>query len=138
MRPEVFLDSAFAIALSVAKDDYHKKAIELANEITDSEINMVTTRAVILEIGNALAKTKYRSAAVQLIKSLEEDPKVIIIHLTEEIFSKAFALYQKSLDKDWGITDCASFIVMEECKINEALTTDEHFRQAGFKPLLLE
>ncbi len=31
--------------------------------------------------------------------------------------------------------DCTSFIVMRELKINQALTTDHHFRQIGF-PIL--
>jgi predicted nucleic acid-binding protein len=34
------------------------------------------------------------------------------------------------------LTDCVSFIVMEDRGINEALTTDEHFQQAGFQVLM--
>jgi predicted nucleic acid-binding protein len=41
-----------------------------------------------------------------------------------------------NMDKPWGLTDCLSFIVMQERGITEALTADEHFRQAGFVPLL--
>jgi predicted nucleic acid-binding protein len=46
--------------------------------------------------------------------------------------------YSQRLDKEWGLTDCVSFIVMQDRKITEALTTDEHFEQAGFRALLLE
>jgi predicted nucleic acid-binding protein len=35
------------------------------------------------------------------------------------------------------LTDCTSFVMMTENNLTEALTTDEHFRQAGFKALLL-
>jgi hypothetical protein len=39
-------------------------------------------------------------------------------------------------DKEWGLIDCMSFIVMQDRGITEALTADDHFNQAGFKALL--
>jgi hypothetical protein len=39
-------------------------------------------------------------------------------------------------DKDWSLIDCISFVVMEEEGIQEALTADQHFEQAGFTALL--
>jgi predicted nucleic acid-binding protein len=36
------------------------------------------------------------------------------------------------------MTDCLSFVVMEERSVLEALTADHHFPQAGFRALLLE
>ncbi len=99
---------------------------------------MITTRAVILEIGNALAKLHYRAAAIELLDSLEEDPNVKIIALSEELYNRAMEFYRQRPDKEWGLTDCVSFVVMQDYGIKEALTTDEHFRQAGFRALLIE
>lgn len=42
------------------------------------------------------------------------------------------------MDKEWGMTDCISFVVMQDMGIIDALTTDDHFRQAGFRALLIE
>ncbi|MFM6264927.1 MAG: PIN domain-containing protein, partial [Dolichospermum sp.] len=39
-------------------------------------------------------------------------------------------------DKEWGLVDCISFIVMQDRGISDALTTDIHFQQAGFRALL--
>jgi predicted nucleic acid-binding protein len=39
-------------------------------------------------------------------------------------------------DKAWSLTDCTSFVVMRQHRLTEALTTDHHFEQAGFKMLL--
>ena len=39
-------------------------------------------------------------------------------------------------DKKWSLTDCVSFLVMKEENIEEALSADKHFTQAGFKILL--
>ena len=99
---------------------------------------MITARAVILEIGNALAKLRYRAAAIELLNSIEEDPNIEIIPLSEELYEKPIELYRQRQDKEWGITDCISFVVMQDHKLTKALTTDEHFQQAGFKALLLE
>ena len=84
----------------------------------------------------ALAKQRYRYAAIELLTSLEADPNVEIISLTEDLYQRAFHIYEQRTDKEWGITDCISFIVMQERGITAALTTDEHFEQAGFLALL--
>jgi len=134
---EVFLDAAYAIALSAPRDQYHDHAVEVAEELEAREALLVTTRAVMLEIGNALAKLRYRAAAVELLISLEEDPNVEIVPISEELYARGFQLYQERQDKEWGLTDCISFVVMQDRGLVGALTTDEHFDQAGFRALLL-
>lgn len=136
MPNEVFLDTAYAIALSVESDEHHARAEELADLLEAAATRLVTTRAVLLEIGNALSKKRYRKAAVELLDSLEHDPQVEILSLTEELYEKALELFRNRPDKEWGLVDCVSFVVMQERGLTEALTTDEHFEQAGFHPLL--
>lgn len=97
---EVFLDAAFAIALSAPKDQYHERAKMLAEQIDTQGTQMITTRAVVLEIGNALAKSKYREKSVELLNSLEEDPSVEIVPLSENLYERAFKLYQERPDKE--------------------------------------
>jgi hypothetical protein len=133
-----FLDASFAIALSSPNDRYYGLAEELSEQIQKTRAKMVTTRAVILEIGNALAKMRYRKAAIELLEAIEEDPNVEIVPVSEELYKLVFDLYKKRTDKEWGLTDCISFVVMQEYELNDALTADEHFRQAGFRVLLLE
>lgn len=135
---EVFLDTSYAIALASPKDQYHGRAEALAEQLEQNRTRLVTTRAVLLEIGGALARQRYRSAAVELLDSLEKDPSVEIIPLSESLYAKAFQLYRDRPDKEWSLTDCVSFVVMQDRGLTEALTTDDHFRQAGFRALLLE
>jgi len=138
MRREVFLDASFAIALSSARDDFHTRAVLLAAQLHEAGTQLVTTRAVLLEIGNALSKQRYRSAAIQLLNAVEADSDVEIVPLSERLYARAFKLYRERPDKEWGLTDCISFAVMDERGLTEALTADEHFRQAGFRVLLRE
>lgn len=133
---EVFLDAAYAIALSVANDQHHEQAMALRAELKLAPKRLVTTRAVLLEIGNALAKARYRVAAMQLLDSIDGDPDVEIVPMSEELYERAIELYRSRLDKEWGITDCVSFVVMQDRGLTSALTTDEHYQQAGFRALL--
>ena len=80
---EVFLDTAYAIALSSPQDLFHRRANKLADRIEAEGTRLVTTRAVLLEIGNALPKQRYREAAIRLLVALEADPGVDIIPLSE-------------------------------------------------------
>lgn len=82
---EVFLDTSFAIALSSVTDQNHVLAVKLANQIETNRTRLVTTQAILLEIGNALSKQRYRVAASQLLESLETDPSVEVVLLTNSL-----------------------------------------------------
>ncbi|MCL4708412.1 hypothetical protein KJ068_24905 [bacterium] len=64
------------------------------------------------------------------------DDDVEILSVDSELFSKAFKSYSSRIDKEWGVTDCISFVVMKDRKLKDALTSDHHFEQAGFQALL--
>jgi uncharacterized protein len=138
MMSEMFLDSSFAIALSAASDQYHRRAVEISGVIEAQGTRLITTHAVLLEIGNALSRQRYRRAAIQLLKSLHADPSILLVSLSDSLYQRAFQLFEGRWDKEWGMTDCLSFVVMEERSVHEALTADHHFRQAGFRALLLD
>jgi len=136
MKDNVFLDTAFVIASAIESDAYHEKALELLKEIRALGIQMVTTHAIVLEIGNALARLRYRSLAIAALDSMETDDKVKIIPLTEDLLETGYKLFRSRTDKEWGLVDCVSFVAMKQLGITEALTTDQHFQQAGFTALL--
>ncbi len=134
----VFLDTGFAIALLAPRDQYHKNALILANQIRQNKVKIITSDAVLLEIGAALAKSAYRSAAVKFIDSLRADSNVEIVSLDRQLFNSAYQLFRERTDKEWSLADCASFIIMKERCIVQALAADDHFAQSGFVPLLLK
>ena len=135
---EVFLDTSYALALSAPTDQYHSRALRLADELEAAKARLLTTRAVLLEIGNALARQRYRPAAVRLLHALETDPGVEVLPLSEDLYSRALVLYCSRPDKEWGLIDCISFVVMSDRGLTKALTADEHFQQCGFRALLRE
>jgi len=138
MMNELFLDTSFSVGLVSPRDQIHEKAIDWSDKIEESKVLVVTTQAVLLEIGNALSKSAFRRVGIGLLKNLANDPNTIIISLTDEIYNRAFELFRDRADKEWSLVDCVSFVVMRERNIEAALTADEHFIQAGFRALLRE
>ena len=130
-----FLDTAYVIALLNPRDAYHRKAKMLLPRMHTAQ-EVWTTEAILTELGNAVACSN-RSAAVAFINSCYVTSNVKIVTIDRVLFRRAVEFYHSREDKEGGLTDCISFIVMEDYGLTEALTADEHFQQAGFQALLL-
>ena len=135
-NPEVFLDSSYVIALALATDAHHPISLELSRQIAARRTKIITTRAVLLEIGNALAKAHSRQACIRLINALTISSTTEIVPLTEDLLAQSWELFCQRPDKDWSWTDCISFVVMKERGLKQALTSDSHFEQTGYIALL--
>ena len=129
MPETVFVDTGYILALVNENDQQHAEAVALSEQFDGRPI--VVTDAVLLEIGNALSRMD-RDAAVQIIEDLRESPAVTVLNLTPELFESAFDLYRGHTDKQWGLVDCVSFVVMHSLGLTTALAFDQHFVQAGF------
>ena len=79
-----------------------------------------------------------RTTAAQMVRELEARRDIEIVPQTEAQFRAAVERYDISNDQRWSLTDSASFLVMEERGITEALAHDRDFEQAGFVALLRE
>lgn len=96
----------------------------------------VTTTAVLTELADGFARSGDRNAIVRFISDLRGDLDIDIVTADEALFEAGMQLYASRPDKDWSLTDCMSFVVMQQQGILEALTGDRHFEQAGFIALL--
>ncbi len=132
---KIFVDTFYVVALVNTRDEFHEKAKELVFEFDDQLL--LTTDAVLLEVGNALARNN-KQKSIEIINQFVSSKEIEIVRLDETLFNKAFELYKNHADKSWGLVDCISFIVMREQNITAALTCDKHFAQAGFRALMLD
>lgn len=99
---------------------------------------IVTTNYIVTELV-ALMNSPLRiprPIIVNFIESLKTSPYVEIIHIDHSLDGQAWQLLKNREDKDWSLVDCASFVLMKQYGITEAMTTDHHFEQAGFVRLL--
>ena len=134
----VFADAGYWIALFNPRDRLHEIATAVSQAIQNRPI--VTSQLVLMEFLNYYASLGqiFRQQAVEVARNLQQYPNVEVVPLSDEQFEAALTMYAQRQDKTWGLIDCASFLIMQQRRIAEALAYDEHFRQAGFIPLLRE
>ena len=124
-----FADSFYFIALLSPRDRAREKAIELGKRVSG---HFVTTDAVLLEVGDAVCAPRDRQRTATYLRALWTHPRMKVYPVDRSLMDRGLALYESRPDKEWSLTDCISFLVMEEEGIQEALTGDRHFEQAGF------
>jgi uncharacterized protein len=132
-----FADTSFWIALSSRRDQYHAQALAWHATVMQTGSKIVTTEAILWEWLNALAHASTRGIAAEGYRRAHVDSLVEVVPFEPDLAGAAVSLYGNRTDKDWSLTDCLSFVVMQRRGIAEALTNDHHFEQAGLKGLML-
>lgn len=128
-----FADTFFFLALLNRRDlHYHTRALEL-NRV---DRPIVTSAWILIELGDHLCDARNRHLFKELRAALAIDRRFQIVDAAQSLLDRAIDLYDRRTDKEWSLTDCSSFVLMEEQGITEALTADHHFEQAGFTALL--
>ncbi|MGC8638995.1 MAG: type II toxin-antitoxin system VapC family toxin [Isosphaeraceae bacterium] len=140
-KERLFLDTAFIQALINRRDQYHEKAKTMFPRVRRAR-SVLLTEAILIEVGNALSRFD-RTAAVEFLDSCLGEREAATANLTivpvdTALLSRGVDLYRSTPDKEWGLTDCISFVVMRENGLIDAVTTDRHFTQAGFRAMMLE
>jgi predicted nucleic acid-binding protein len=133
VKPAVFIDTGYFLALVNRRDKYHREAQEISKVIRPP---FVTSQAVLMELGNALSRPPARTLGMGALQQIRMDSGIEVLTIDRELFAGAVALYRSRPDKSWGLTDCTSFLLMRQRSLTEVLTTDRHFEQAGFVSLL--
>lgn len=132
----VFADADYWVALLNPLEELNEKAKRVSTRL--HPLRIVTSEMVLVEVLNVMGSRgeAIRSKACEAIRRLRENPNVTVAPQTSVQFSEALAFYCGHRDQEWSQTDCASFQIMREIGLIEALTYDHHFQQAGFVALL--
>ncbi len=132
----VFADTGYWIAALDPSDGLHEKAQAVTEQM--GPIQILTTDMVLVELLTSMSgRGEYnRRLAAETVRALMTSPDVEVVEQTRAQFEAAVARYACRLDQQWSVTDCASFLLMEERYVKEALAYDRHFEQAGFVALL--
>ena len=132
----LLLDTVFIQALLNRRDQYHAQAKAFLPQVRAAK-EVWVTEAVLIEVGNALSAVN-RTATVQFIEQCYHTPNLRVVTVDPLLLTRALQLYHERPDKTWGLTDCISFVVMQEQGLTDAVTADEHFVQVGYRALLRE
>lgn len=133
---QVFVDTAAWIALLNTSDRLHDQARCVMRELEGEQVHLVTPELVLIELADSLSAASIRGRTVAFVEGLRQLPILRILPVQQPLLSDAWTLYSRRADKDWGLTDCSSFVVMTQEKIVRAFTSDRHFEQAGFTALM--
>ncbi|WP_042724860.1 type II toxin-antitoxin system VapC family toxin [Chthoniobacter flavus] len=131
----VFADAFFYVALINRRDGHHGRVRAWVDAF---EGEIVTTQWVLTEVADAFAESHARRGLRKAFDALAEHAATRIIPVSPEDFRRGLELYDARPDKAWSLTDCISFVIMEEEGLTDALTGDRHFEQAGFRALLTD
>lgn len=129
----VFADTFFFLAILNPKDAAHQSSIAASRATCG---RWITTAWVLTEVADAMALPGNRTVYLKFLRTLEANRNVTIAPPTESLYRRGLEFYAERPDKEWSLTDCISFVVMQENAITDALTGDHHFSQAGFVALL--
>jgi uncharacterized protein len=129
----IFADTSFYLAVLNPRDDAHAVATRVGDNI---ERPVLLSDFILLELGNSLSAGRQRELFSKLVLRLRSHPNVRIVPASRDLLDRGPQLYSRRADKEWSLTDCTSFVVMQNEGLTEALTTDHHFEQAGFAVLL--
>jgi uncharacterized protein len=135
---KVFIDTSGWAELFVATESYHQKAKEWFAKARKQQLQMVTSNYVVAELV-ALLNSPLRVPRYQLfqyVDAVKTASYINIIYVDTAIETAAWSLLKSRADKTWSLVDATSFIIMQQLGLQEALTTDHHFEQAGFIRLL--
>lgn len=133
---QVFVDTSYVIALLNRADPHHAVAVDWQGRLQSEPWKQVTTTAVLLELGDGFSGRGRWSLVSPVLEALWNDRRVLILPVDTPLIQEARELRENRSDKDWGLTDCVSFVVMKSYGIRDALTADQHFEQAGYRRLL--
>lgn len=131
MEPK-FLDTGYLLALELANDINHTAALRHWQSLAGSLPPLVTTSYIFDETITFFNSRGFHSKAVRVGSNLLRSPSVELIQVDEALFYEGWAYFQRHQDKEYSLTDCISFVVMQQRGIHMAFAFDHHFTQAGF------
>ena len=133
---EVFVDTAYLVAIVRRDDQWHRAAVEARQRLDG--VSFVTTDEVLTELLTALSRggSRLRSEAGIRVREVLEASDIRVVPQSRQSFMDGLARYESRPDKGYSLQDCISMNVMEAEGITEVLTSDHNFEQEGFTILM--
>jgi uncharacterized protein len=133
---EAFVDTSGLYALVDRKDAHHTRARDAVRRLTRHGRHLILTDYVVSETVTLAKARSGVHVALRVLDLIEQSAGISIEWIDAARFDAARTYFRTHADHAYSFTDCSSFVVMGELKLRQALTTDRHFREAGFEALL--
>jgi uncharacterized protein len=133
MNDIFFLDTSYIVALEIKNEDVHNRVLAHWLSLASKRPQLITTTYVFDEVVTLLNSRKLHGKAVEVGTLLLESPDILLVDIDSPLFEQGWQDFKRYKDKSFSLTDCLSFVVMQERNITNALTLDLHFQQVGFQ-----
>ncbi|NJN55848.1 MAG: type II toxin-antitoxin system VapC family toxin [Anaerolineae bacterium] len=130
---KVFVDTWAWLTLLNRQDSRNHQAQIVMQQLQQNKSLLVTSEFILLKLADALSAPAIRQQTVGFVQTLRKNPLVEIVPLSSDLGEQAWRLFAARPDREWGLTDCTSFVIMTAQNIVQAFTADHHFVQAGFQ-----
>lgn len=136
MAAEIFVDTSGFYACLVRADDCHQKAADLLLRAAGARRSFVTTDYVLNETATLLKMRGLGHLVERCFDIVFRSEACLVEWMDSQRFVATRTFLARHNDHTYSFTDCFSFLIMRNRRLEEALTKDRHFREAGYTPLL--
>jgi len=129
----MLLDTSGLLCLHHRDEPLHDDA----RMLFDSAAIKLTHSYVLAEfVVLAHARSLPRQPSLLFIEAVLRNPEIEVVWIDEDLHRLALSFLQGRVGKPYSLCDAISFLLMKSYDISYALTSDPHFEQEGFVPLL--
>jgi uncharacterized protein len=128
---KIFVDTGAWVSIAMKRDKHHETAVQLLRNIQKDSVSLITSDYILDEVLTLVRKHSTHKNARNIGVTILKSPVVRLERITESVWEKAWKIFQRYKDKMWSFTDCTSFALMDQLRIQHAFTFDPDFRQYG-------
>ena len=132
----IFVDTSAWYALEVEDDENHAPALTFREELRRGHYGALLTSDYVLDEAITLLNVRKNSeVASKFADKLFRSRSLSVVWINRQIFEESLKLLSERAHRRWSFTDCTSFTIMNQLKVQEAFAFDRSFEQAGFTKL---
>jgi predicted nucleic acid-binding protein len=132
----ILIDTGAWYALSDSQERHHGHAGTLFGRLTKGAHGRMGTSDYILDETYTLLRMRLGIEPVGRLRALlGQSSSIQVVRVSDNDFEHSFDLMTAHEDRRWSLTDCMSFVLMQEVEIRDAFTFDHTLSEAGFQVL---
>lgn len=132
-RLKIVGDADAIVAQANPHDSNHNRAVKIAQELVDSQANVVYPATAVVEAVTHIQRALSSGATAFGTAQLMVDPVVQVVEVNKQIISSALKYFSPTTSKKNTLFDCIVASVAEENKADAIFSFDKFYKSKGFK-----
>ncbi|MTI59391.1 MAG: PIN domain-containing protein [Firmicutes bacterium] len=135
LNDKIFIDTGAWIACMNKSDIHHQSSVSYMMELRKKQIPLITSNYVIDETLTWFSYHNLHDIAVKVMglwQEAEKNNSLKIYWVDKAISKEAWEIFYKFSEHRLSFTDCTSFAICKEIKVQKIFGFDSHFNMLGF------